>query len=439
MLVFLNCVALCIYTLGTYFVWWDRKNVTNQFLIGFCIIGYIIPTLILDFDLLADSSVVKLYAYINILGSVFFIAGLFFGFKWERVIIVDSVLKLSQVKIGIKDNELSYRMLNAAVKIYSISLVVMALCFVAMGFVPMFASDPYLAKQFKGMYQPSYQHVALFYRTAKQFIELLMPFIIIDFYVNKKIKSFILILIGIILVFITMSRSETVTGLLTTISIIISMRRGKTFFAFYIIFLVVFFSFGSSFWSVLAYFFPNSGFANIVSTDTVAETIAAGAPDIPDQLQLLGAFVNNHASFTYGLTFIGGLIPFNFKWNPAVWTLMVSNQTDDISGLSSGGLRLPVSLWGYFSFGWIGVCVIPFISAFFTGYIVKKIRRIIELLKPDFKGLTIFYFLVFMYLNLTTIFTEFYKISIYSFPAFIFFGLVMYKPYKVEGQKEISN
>jgi hypothetical protein len=437
MLVILNCVSLCLLSLASYLVWWDRRNILNQFFIGFCIIGYIIPSIILDFEIYAATDIIRLYYLINIIGVLFYLCGLFLGYKWKSILVMDSLLKFSIIEKAIDVNDFSERILRISIKIYFVCLIVMVLCFIIMGFVPMFASDPYLAKQFKGIYQPSYQHVALFYRTAKQFIEFLMPFIIIDFYINKKLSSLILILFGSFLIFITMSRGETVMGLLIIFSMIIALKRGKLFFFFYLVLLILFFSFGSSFWSVLAYLFPNSGFAKLNIDKTVAETIAAGAPDIPDQLQLLNAFVVNNTSYTYGLTFIGGLIPFNFKWNPAVWTLLVSNQTDDISEIASGGLRLPVSLWGYFSFGWIGVAVVSFISAFFTGYTIKKVRKIILRLKPDFNGLTLFYFLVFMYLNIAVIFIEFYKISIYSVPAFMFFGFVMYNQNKNKAKVEV--
>jgi len=425
------CLTLCIFAIGTYFIWFSRKNVFNHSAIGLCFVAYIVPVCIFDFDVLAPPDIVRLYININIVGALFFIIGLILGYKWKKVSIIDFVMQFATVETAIYSSTFEKRILFISRRFFLVSLVVMALCFVYMGYIPMFAADPYSAKQFKGVYQPRYQHVALFYRTAKQFIQILLPFFLIDFYDKRKISTFLMIITGMSLVLVSLSRSETITGLLLIMSIIISMKANRLAFISYITFIVIFFSIGSSFWVIASYFFPDSGFVNLIDGQTAADIIASGAPDIMDQLGFLEAFVNNHVNYTYGLTFFGGLIPFNFKWNPSVWTLMVLNDTNDISEIASGGLRLPISLWGYVSFGWFGAAFLPFLSAFFTGYIIKKIKRIVNKLKAGYKGYIIFYYLVFLYLNIALVFTDFYKISIYFLPAFVFFFLIVYKKRKV--------
>lgn len=432
--IILNCIALCIFSIGTYAIWWDRKNVFNHTLIGFCIVGYIVPCLLVDFDLIVSKEILDLYIKINLIGMLFFMAGLFLGYKWKAVPIVDVVIKFSKVESALFDENFKTRIVKLSTRIFIVSLIVMALCFIAMGYIPMFASDPYSAKQFKGVYQPSYQRVALFFRTAKQFVGLLLPFLAIDVYNNKTVKSILLIGIGIVMIFITMSRGEAISGLLIASSIIVSLKSNRKYFVLYILFLIVVFSLGSSLWTILSIFFPNSGFAVGFESLSPFEAIAAGAPDISDQLGLLTSFVNNHIDFTYGLTFLGGLIPFNFKWNPSVWSIAVLNQNDDISEIASGGLRASVSLWGYFSFGWLGVALVPFISAFFTGYILKKIKNIVAKLKANFNGMIVFCFLVFIYNNIALVYINFYNLSIYSLPAFIFYGYIFYSKKKLSDQ-----
>jgi ABC-type multidrug transport system fused ATPase/permease subunit len=420
------CLTLCTFTIGTYLIWFDKKNVFNHALIGLCFVAYVIPVSILDFDYFVDSDIVKLDVYINLIGSIFFVTGLILGYKWKCITMINTVMRFSIVEEAIYSDSFEVRLLSVSKKIYIVCLVTMALCFIYMGYLPMFAADPYSAKQFKGIYQPRYQHVALFYRTSKQFIQILLPFFLIDFYDKRKIGTLIMILCGMLLVFVSLSRSETVTGLLLIISIIVAMQKSKKIFLFYIVFVVLFFSLGSSFWVIASYYFPNSGFSSFIEGQTAADAIASGAPDILDQLTFLSAFVRNHVDYTYGLTFLGGLIPFNFKWNTSVWTLMVLNDTNDISEIASGGLRLPVSIWGYVCFGWAGVAVVPFFSAFFTGYIIKKIKNIVTKLKAGYKGYMIFYYLVFLYLYIGIIFTDFYRLTIYLFPGFIFYGLILY-------------
>ncbi|MFC4142198.1 O-antigen polymerase [Pedobacter mendelii] len=295
-----------------------------------------------------------------------------------------------------------------------------------MGFLPMFAADPYSAKQFKGIYNIRYHDVAFFYRTSKQLIQLLMPFLIISFFDKKSKNILLLIVIGVILIAVSLSRSEAVTGLILIFSIIIALKKSKKVFIYYLLSLIFVYSLGSSFWIIASVYFPKAGYVHEIDNLSIGYAIASGAPDIPDQLSFLEAFNSNHIDFTYGLTFVGGLIPFNFKWNPSVWTLLVVNDTDDISEIASGGLRLPVSLWGYVSFGWLGVIVVPFFSAFLIGYITKKIKSIVNKLPADANGYLIFYWLVFLYLNIGIVFTSFYTLSIYFLPGFVFYAMVNY-------------
>jgi hypothetical protein len=423
---FTICITLCIFSIGTYFIWFDKKNVFNHMFIGLCFVAYIIPTCIFNFDDFAQPDVIKLYANINLVGVVFFVSGLIIGFKWRRLAVVNAVMRFSLPEEAIYSDSFERNVLYASKRIFIVCLIIMTLCFMYMGYLPMFAADPYSAKQFKGIYQPRYQHVALFYRTSKQFIQLLLPFFLIDFYDKRKLATLIMIIYGMLLVFVSLSRSETVTGFLLIASIIISMKKGRKSFTLYLIFIVVFFSIGSSFWVIASYYFPNSGFISFTEGQTAADAIASGAPDILDQLGFLEAFVRNHVDYTYGLTFIGGLVPFNFKWNTSVWPLMVVNNTNDISEITSGGLRLPISIWGYVCFGWIGVAAVPFLSAFFTGYMIKKIKNIVNKLKPGFKGYFIFYYLVFIFIYVGGIFTDFYRLTIYALPGLIFYGFILY-------------
>jgi hypothetical protein len=420
------CFSLCVFSLGTYLIWWDRKNVFNHFAIGFVIIGYIIPSFVFDFELFADRPTIKLYLAINVIGAFIFIIGLLIGNKWKKIIMVDSVLKFSIFEYAQQEDFFQRTILLISKKIFLLSIIIMPICFIIMGYVPMFANDPFLAKQFKGPYQPSYQRVAFFYRTAKQFIEFLLPLIFIEFYCKKKISSLLYVIVGLGLILVTLNRSSTVTGLIFVFSIIISLKSNKISFFFYLSILIIFFSLGSAAWAILSYFLPGSPLDNVKVGDNIAQSIAFGSPDIPDQLKLLEAFIRTKTDFTYGLTFFGGLIPFNFPWNPQVWTLAVLNDTNDISEIGSGGLRVPVSLWGYFCFGWIGTIILPFLSGFFTGYITKKIKYIISKLKPCFNDYITFYFIVFLYLNIAFVFTDFYRLTIYSLPAFIFYALLIY-------------
>ncbi|MGC8750558.1 O-antigen polymerase [Hydrotalea sp.] len=424
--IFINLLVLIIFQIGTYFIWFDKKNVFNHYYIGFCIAAYVIPSFLIDFYDLADDNIIDLYYKINFVGVLFYIFGILSGYKWKKIAIVDNVMKFRLYNDLVNSNFFYKTIVNTSKQIYLISLIILIICFMYMGFLPIFAEDPYAAKQFKGIYHVRYQHIAFFYRTSKEFIQLLIPILVIDFFNKRKISTFFLIIFGILLVFASLSRGDTVMGLLLSLSIIVTMRRNNSFFVVYIILYVIMFLFGSSFWVIATIFFPNTGFNSLSDNPTILSAIASGAPDIYDHITFLNSFIREHSPFTYGLTFIGGLIPYNFKYNPSSWTLYILNNTNDISDIASGGLRLPVSIWGYVSFGWFGVVLVPFFSAFFTGYIIRKIKYLIYKLKPDANGLIAFYYYVFLYLNIGSIFFQFYRISIYMFPSLFFYFLIIY-------------
>ena len=434
----INGLVLSILQLATYLIWFDRKNIFNHYFIGFSIIGFIIPSFVFELENFADREIINLYFNINLFGTIFYLIGIFLGSKIKQIIIIDSVMKFSLPLEAFKKSGFKSTFQKLIKFIFLASLAIMILCFLYMGFVPLLAENPYMAKQFKGIYQVKYRHVAFFYRTAKQYVELLMPFLIFSLYTRKRLFDLLLIITTLILIFMTMNRGSMFTGILLSLSIIITLKGNKKVFATYISALIVIFAIGSSLWAILAFLFPNSPFSSWTDGQTIAESIAYGAPDIPDQITLLDAFVNQHNQYTYGLTFIGGLIPFNFPYNPSAWSLRILNDTNDISEIASGGLRIPVTMWGYFSFGWFGVGIIPFISGFLTGYIIKKIKKIINTLSANLDGYSTFYFVVIIYLNIGVIFTEFYKLSIYYFPAFIFYILVILIYKRISG-KTIQN
>ena len=93
-----------------------------------------------------------------------------------------------------------------------------------------------------------------------------------------------------------------------------------------------------------------------------------------DALDFLGAFRDH--DLTYGLTFVGGLVPGNFRFNPSVFTLAIVNGSSDVSDVASGGLRMPPSVAGFMAFSWLGAVLVPFVSGLLTGHFVHRLRRL---------------------------------------------------------------
>ena len=425
----LNSFLLCFFSLGTYLIWFNKKNIFNIQLIGFCIISYIIPSIFFDFDILFDNELFKTYFYINLVGAIFYFIGLIVGSKIEKITFINKTIKLDYWEKFKDNNKFCKQIIVISRRFYVFFLIIFCLCFVYLGYIPIFAKDPFMAKQFKGVYHEKYVHIALIYRTSKQIIQILLPFLLINGILKKNIVDIFLSLIGTFFIFASMSRGETATSYLFIFSILILLYRPKLF-SFFLIFIIFIFSFGSSFWVILGFIFPNSFFSQFTETDNIFNNLVIfGAPDILDHLNFLKMFTEQNNPFTYGLTMIGGLIPFNFKYSPSSFTLYVLNQTDDITDIASGGLRLPISMWGYINGGWFGVIIIPFFSALFTGYIVKKIKNIFQYLRSNVNHAIIFYLFIFIIYYISILITNFYFISIYSIPA-IFIYYIFYKSSK---------
>jgi hypothetical protein len=111
------------------------------------------------------------------------------------------------------------------------------------------------------------------------------------------------------------------------------------------------------------------------NTSEVIQQLTEGMTDVADQLAFLQAF-NPSRDLSYGLTFIGGLIPGNFYYNPSVFTLAIANGSADISDLASGGFRLPISLSGYIAYGFAGAVFVPLLSGVFLGAIINVLRKL---------------------------------------------------------------
>ena len=70
----------------------------------------------------------------------------------------------------------------------------------------------------------------------------------------------------------------------------------------------------------------------------------------------------------------GGLIPGHYKWNPSVYTLSIVTPGLDVNDIGSGGLRLPLPVWGYVSFQWAGVILFSLLTGIFSGIFLGIIK-----------------------------------------------------------------
>ncbi|MEZ2334975.1 O-antigen polymerase [Mucilaginibacter sp. RCC_168] len=417
-------ISLSVFLVGTYLIWFSKKNIFNHSVLGLCFVAYLVPAFVIKYDDYSTPDVIRLYVIINLLGCFTYLSGMLLGYRIKTLIAVNTLLQFRFLST-VHDNEHGIQKIRKVSSIiYVAALGGIIISYILMGFVPLFAANPFMAKFFKGEYQAPYERVAFLYRTARQLLEFLMPLRILELFINFNLKSVILVLSGILLIAVSLNRGPILSGFLVAISIFVALKKNNGPFWIYLIIVFSSYILGSGVYYLLGLAFPDSFFGDAANVGFF-EAVAMGAPDITDQLSFLSAFLDSGSHYSYGLTFFGGLIPFNFPWNPSVYTLTILNSSNDISEVASGGLRLPVSLWGYISFGWIGVALVPFFSGVFTGYIVKKVKRIINTLRANESGYVSFFLIQFVFSNIAVVFTNFYFLSIYSLPAFVLFYTII--------------
>ncbi|WP_029280993.1 O-antigen polymerase [Pedobacter sp. R20-19] len=421
----LNFLALTIFLLGTYLIWFDKRNIVNHFGIGACFVAYLVPICVVDFSQYQSKSILSLYTLINTVGALSYVIGLYIGSKVYRIKFLDVFLKFNLFATTLSNVEVQNRLKKIIYYVYLSGIVGIIISYLIMGFLPIFAADPFAAKFFKGAYQAPYHRVAYIYRTSRQFVEIGLPLVCLEVISRRKIKDIVFLVLGVLLIVASLNRSTMLAGILLAMSIVISLKKRNTPFVIYVIFLLLTVVSGSALYYIITMFSSQNGFSDYQLGSNFFEAIAFGSPDITDQLNFLARFENGKYELTYGLTYWGGLIPFNYKYNPSSWTLYILNDTNDISEISSGGLRIPVSLWGYTSFGWFGVVLLPFISALFTGYIVRRYKIIINSLPYGKESYLQFFFIIFVFMNIAGIFMNFYLLSIYSLPSIVIYYIII--------------
>ncbi|WP_340616651.1 O-antigen polymerase [Xenorhabdus entomophaga] len=406
----LNILSLSVPTLSLYIIWFNRKNIYAHLGVPSLLIAYAGPLIFYN-EAYSKYEVYSLYTKINIIGAISFLIGALIAKKTPIINLpLTPFYNIQRSYLNVKDN---IKKRTFFILLFSCFLV--AISYIAMGFTPMFSSDPLAAKFFRGDYQETYQRVAVFFRTGMSIIPIFLPLAILLIKEKFSYRLLFVVLFGFICIALSLQRGLIGFSILIPALIYFSY---KTRFIFLLVFFMYIFIyvFGAALWWLLGFAYSN--------VDSFLEGAMAGSPDVPDQLSFLSRFILDH-SFTYGRTFIGGLIPFGYEWNPSVYTLKVLNGVDDISEIISGGLRLPVYMWGYVSFSWPGVIGVSFISGYLTTHMILFIKKSSSLAIPLFT-------LNYIYATTILLFiVNFYNMSIYSIPnlffVFIFYYFVNWK------------
>lgn len=421
MLIFVAVLALTLQVLAPYLVWPNRWNIPTHLVTGFCITAYIIPGFFTNLWDGFTEETINAYAGINFLGAL----ALCVGIVLPQFLINHNYPNPFAKFAGV--DEKSIIMTRRIIPIFLIAVVGIYIAYAGMGFMPMFAEDPFSARQFRGVYSEPYYRVAIIFRFSFFIISTTMPIVLLVAWEKKSILLYALAFFGVMALFVSLSRSSMATGILFFLGIIAASQKSRWPIRWYIATVIGIFPLGSIFFYYVGQFLNVSAMVDVY-TGSVFDNIATGSPDISDQLSWLNGFLRGNY-FSYGRTIIGGLVPGNYEWNPSVWTLTYDDIGADISEMITGGLRLTPAEWGYANFGWFGVVVIPLISGILHGFILVYLKRAEGTLnRMQFASALLVYF------TLGQQIVQFYTLNMYSIPgiaAAIFFWKANEKALKV--------
>ncbi|SHF61012.1 oligosaccharide repeat unit polymerase [Vibrio gazogenes] len=390
---------------SVFFSWMSRKNILWIGPIPSVLVSFFIPVIIFGNYFYSIDNVYEVYSYMIFFGGVSFLIGILLG-RYIPMISFGLYPTASYISSSQYTNMLRKYVLYLLV----ISCVGMIISFIIMGFVPMFAADPLNAKFFRGEYHDKYMRIAILYRLSSQLIPILIPISIVLLYKKFNLILSFWVFISLIVLALTLQRVSFASGVLSAL-MIISAFKGRMYLVVYIFIYILIFIFGSALSAILGIGVNMTGGIDL-------RAILLGAPDLFDQLTFLRKFLVEK-EYTYGMTFWGGLVPGAYQWNPSVYTLHVVNDGADINGLASGGLRLLSPVWGFVSFGYVGVVLVPFFSGIVSSIYVKMIRK--------YSNDIIKYTIMVTYYNIFIgFFINFYTMSMYSLPNMMFLFFLIY-------------
>lgn len=358
-----TAICLSALAMGTVLIWRSRWNVPGFYAAGFVLSAVLLP--IFFYQVMDDfPGVTGLYLRILTIGTSAFMAGLFLG---ARLLRSRRYSPFGLTFNSLPDSLFTPLIVRRVTFVLVIGLVLLLACFAGMGFVAILADDPYQAKFFRGPYYEPYRDLAIPYRTAFHALAAAIPVGLAGWYVTKKLSLLILSAAAVIALTATLSRATALFGLLLFLGLFAAKKRSVPL---YVLFVVLAFPLGAALYYIIGTLGGSEAFLSLTRNAFKAITVQ----DVSDHLLFLREFAI-HGELTEGRTFWGGLIPWHYRWNPAVWTLSVVSPGVPVTEITSGGLRLPVPIWGYVSFGWPGVVAVSALSGVLWGATTRLASR----------------------------------------------------------------
>lgn len=422
MLALVAVVALSVQMLAGYLVWPSRWNIPAHMNAGFCVTAYIIPGLLTNVWDGYPAETVSLFTRINLLGGAALCVGTIIGGG-----LASSRSPGRHVRVPAWTQASSARLIRRVILVVTPCVIGIYSAYYIMGFIPMFAEDPFSAKQFKGIYRDMYYRAAYLYRFSFSVLSATMPLVLALAWFRASKYLYVLAAFAFAAILVSLARGAMATGVLFFLGLVAA--RSRFGMRWYIPLVLLVFPFGSLFYYVLGHVLDVQQLRSGYLGESFSDYVSSGAPDIADQLDWLYGFSSGNY-FSWGKTIYGGLIPGNYEWNPSVWTLTYNNVGADISDTVSGGLRLTAAEWGYANFSWVGVVLLPLISGWLNGLMIKRLKNFL----PQMPMLQLTTNLL-LYATLGLQIIQFYFLSIHNIPAI---AAALYFWYVNAGDRRLS-
>jgi hypothetical protein len=349
---------------GQIVLWRRRDNVLAYIQVGLFISTILIPifgtTVVAD----ADPRFVDQYVRIVVIGALAYVAGLCFG-----------------APLGTLPNRLSYvfarpfsrlevpsTVLHRAHRIAVASCTALVVSFALFGYVPLFAADRQAAKYGVGFYQGGFQRGALLYHVALAASATVLPVMLAVAYRRRRPVDFAICGALAIGVLVTLSRGEAFTGPLVFFVALAIERRMRPWLIGALVATVFI---AGALANDLVYTAPP------VASPSLAARVGSSAPDVRDHIGFLQGFAFTGDEHIGVRTILSDFSVDPGEWDPADYGVRTLTGLHDVSGLASGGIRLPAPIWGYAAYGMLGVVVWSFLSGLFTGWGTVKIKNLL--------------------------------------------------------------
>ena len=354
------CLAWLVLSCGQVLFWWRRDNIVGYLQAGFFFASIAVPVLgtsIID-DL--DPVDVNRYADIMVIGAVAYLAGLAYGASLgDRV-------GLGRLTVGRPPDIVPRQLVVRARRVGLAGVAVLGLSFALLGYVPLLAAHRLLAKYGIGPYAAGYARGGLVLHVGLIVASTVLPVALALFVRHRRPIDAALagaLLLGLT---VTLSRGRAFIGPLVFLIALAVERRWR---AGHILAAVCFsFVAGTLFNELVALSSSPEG-------STFASRVAASAPDVSDHVLFLHGYQAQGAEQVGLKPILASLSVDKGEYNAATYALRIRTGLDDVTGLASGGLRLPAPIWGYASFGFPGLVVWSLLSGVAIGWGTRLLRR----------------------------------------------------------------